>query len=142
MVIEFLNCMFFVCVIVPKIVKTLASTWKFFTLLDYVYSRFWDKIQFCVGIVSFMIKQWINNSVKKIGTNTYELTFVIQGDISKIIVTKNYPEIVDIQNQETEESYMNELEPYVRYNAKKCEVPAPAIIYYENGKSELWRSSQ
>lgn len=137
MVIEFLNYMFFIYVVVPKVAKTLASTWKFFMLLDCMYSKFWAKIRFCGGVASFMLKQWINSSVKKIGKDTYELTFATQGEISKIVVTKTCPEIVDIQNRETEESYMDELGPFVRYHVKKWVTPAPSIVYYENGKTDF-----
>lgn len=137
MIIETLNCLFFLCVVVPKLINATKHTWKFLTLLDCIYTNIWDKILFCIGIASFAIKQWMKNNVRQVGKNTYEISFMVQGEISKIIVEKTIPEIVDIQNKETDESYMEKLAPFVKFQVKKWVAPEPSVIYYENGETDL-----
>lgn len=71
--------------------------------------------------------------VKKLDTDRYELTYVINGELCKIIVKKNTPRIVEIEDIETDKSYINALKPYVIYNQEEWVPPKPSRIYYEDG---------
>ena len=136
-VITFLNFIFFVYVVVPFVANKLASTWKIFRALDIVYTRFWDKVRFGWGIFAFVYKQWVNDTIKRTGKNMYELSFMIKGKVAKLNIEHIVPEIVDIQNKETGESYIDELGPFINYRVNSWRPPAPCVVYYEDGKSSL-----
>lgn len=129
--------MFFVYVVIPFVTNKLALTWKIFRALDNVYTKLWDKLCFCRGILAIMYKQWINDTIKRTGKNTYELSFVIKGKVSKINIEHIVPEIVDIQNKETGESYIDEIGAFINYRVKSWIPTAPCVVYYEDGKSSL-----
>ena len=135
-IVEILNLSFFMCVVVPTFVKSFKSACKFFKLLDCVYDNIWDKLLFCWTFVSFAIKQWRTKTVRKIDKDTYEVSFLIDGRISRIRLTKSTRIIADIQDIETDESYMDLITPYIRFTPIPWAPPKPSLIYYEDGQVE------
>lgn len=135
MVIEFMNWMFFLVIVLPSIIKHTSNCWEVCRILDSVYGRFWDKVVFFRVICLLMLRQWLNGSVVRLGKDRYELTFVIKGRKAKIVVVKVVPEIIDIQDTETDESYMESLGEYTQFRQEQWTPPRPSIIYYEDGST-------
>ena len=129
-----LNCFFLVTVTFPTIAKMFSSTFQIFKLLDCMYSTVWKKFVFIGGVCMFLYRQWLNDTVKKLSKDKYELSFSINGEMSKIIIEKIYPEIVDIQNPQTDES-LDKFIPYNRFKLVSFDIPPPCVIYYDDGTS-------
>lgn len=131
-----INWICFLTISVPVIVKCVIESRQLFNALDLFYATLWDKLCFCVKVMAFLYRQWLNGNVKKLGDARYELTFSLDGELCKMNVKKNNPLIVDVQNVETDESYITELEPYVKFTQEKWSVPAHAMVYYDDGTAK------
>lgn len=128
-----LNWVFFGTFVFPEIVKHMVTFHKLFKAIDILYISLWDKMMFVCGMISVVYRQWLNSNVRYVGKNTYEISFFADGVISKIKVEKILPEIVDIQCEGTDESYMETAAPYVRYRALSWIPEKTATAYHMDG---------
>lgn len=137
MILSIINVAFFLVFVAPTLLRYTLSAHKCYTLIDRMYGRAWDKLMFFWGIALCLYRQWLNNNVKKLGKNKYELSFMIGGEMCKLVVNRVIPEVVDVQDMDTDHSYMEELAPYTRFRVDEWEAPTPSVIYYDDGTS--WR---
>jgi len=131
-----LNYCCFLTITVPVLIKCLIELHGTFLALDEVYKSFWTKVLFVKSLIISLYRQWLNGNVKKLSKDRYELSFILNGELCKITVKKNNPQIIDVQN-DSDESYMDSLEPYVKFSQEDWPVSKPCTIYYEDGTTRI-----
>lgn len=76
-----MNWSFFCIVLIPRFVRHCSSFVNFFRILDMFYTKTWDKVLFCTGVLSLAFRQWINGTVSKQKDGSYKLKIVLGGEV-------------------------------------------------------------
>lgn len=105
-----------------------------FLIAHSMYPGFFDKLAAIQFVVAMYARQWLKKNVKKLANDEYEVTHVINGELMRARLKRVLPRVVDAQDYETEESVMQDAQPYLTYR----QVPWTSkklIYYYEDGTS-------
>lgn len=81
-----MNWSFFCVVIMPNLIRQCSVCINYFRILDMFYTKTWDKLMFCSGILSLAFRQWMNGTLSKQKDGSYELTIVLDGEIYKYCI--------------------------------------------------------
>lgn len=76
-----MNWSFFCIVLIPRFARQCSSFVNFFRILDMFYTKTWDKVLFCTGVLSLAFRQWINGTVSKQKDGSYKLKIVLDGEV-------------------------------------------------------------
>lgn len=142
MIATLLNVAFFGVFIAPKIVKYLFNGYKAFLLLDLFYNKIWDKILFCTGVSTVLFRQWLGANVCRLDANSYKVSLILNGELCNFIVSRIASKVVEIEDNETNESYIQEGESFVNWNVQPWKPVRRSTCYFENGEISTIKGEQ
>ena len=89
-------------------------------------------------IACLYIKQWLDDSVKQVSPGVYELTHLIDGDVVKLLIKHRDPEIVDVYNEDREDSCITKEKPYLLYTPIPWTPAYKATVYFDDGTTQSY----
>lgn len=107
------------------------------SILNRLYPGICAKIYILQLFIKAYISQWLRESVVKININEYELNHIIEGRLVKIRVKRIIPNVIDVQDRETEESYFDKYDNYLHFKQVLPFDDKQVIYYYEDGTCDI-----
>jgi hypothetical protein len=93
---------------------------------------FFNKLDSYYVIITVLFRQWLNGTVVKIDNSKYQLSHVINGQLVKFNISEIIPRFVDVHDDETDESYFQEIEPFVLWKVDEWKPTRKSIAFYDN----------
>jgi hypothetical protein len=107
-----------------------------FLLVNKCCSGFFNKLDTFYNLAIVFIRQWMMGNVDKLSPAVYRITHVIEGEIVTFHITRTKPCVIDVQDDETDESCFASAEQFVKWTIIPWQPARKSTAYYDDGTAK------